>query len=67
MNPMKRVRILAGISQVELARRVGRSGSWVSLVERGYLRPFPAMRARIAKALRVPVEELWPEGEPSDE
>ena len=44
-------RILQGLSQAELARRIGKSMAWISLVERGYLHPTPAMLTAILKAL----------------
>ena len=43
-------RILQGLSQAELGRRIGRSMAWVSLVERGYLCPTPEMVIAIKKA-----------------
>jgi len=43
-------RIFQGLSQAELARRIGKSMGWVSLVERGYLRPTPEMIIAIQKA-----------------
>ena len=43
-------RILQGLSQAELGRRIGRSMAWVSLVERGYLCPTPEMVRAIKKA-----------------
>ena len=43
-------RIFQGLSQAELARRIGKSMGWVSLVERGYLRPTPEMVTAIQKA-----------------
>ena len=51
---MRRVRlrrVLLGMSQAELARRVGKSPAWMSLVERGYLRPEPPMLARLKASL----------------
>lgn len=50
-----------GLSQVELAGRVGRSESWVSQVERG-VRAVDRVpvRAALAEALEVRLEELVP-------
>ena len=51
-NPDLRVgRILLGLSQAELGRRIGKSMGWVSLVERGYLQPTPEMLTAIQKIL----------------
>jgi len=44
-------RILLGLSQHEIARRVGRSAAWISLVERGYVKPKNELREKIRKAL----------------
>jgi len=43
-------RILQGLSQAELGRRIGKSMAWVSLVERGFLYPTPEMVTAIQKA-----------------
>lgn len=45
-------RILQGLSQAELGRRIGKSMAWVSLVERGYLQPSPEMVTAIWEALK---------------
>ena len=44
-------RILSELSQAELGRRIGRSIAWVSLVERGYLKPTPEMLTAIQEIL----------------
>ncbi|MEJ5227225.1 hypothetical protein [Thermodesulfovibrio sp.] len=55
---------LIRINKAELARRIGRSRTWVTLVMNGktgnkrYGRP---TRKLIAEALGVPYEELWGE------
>jgi transcriptional regulator with XRE-family HTH domain len=46
-------RILQGLSQAEVARRIGKSMAWVSLVERGYLHPTPEMVTAIWEALEL--------------
>lgn len=52
MRRLRLKRILVGISQAELARRVGKSAAWLSLVERGYLRPGPDILARLKAVLK---------------
>ncbi len=53
MNTLKAFRILYGLKQEELARIVGRSQSWVSLVEGGRLLPQRNEAEKIAKVLKV--------------
>ena len=45
-------RLLLGISQWEVGRRVGKSAAWVSLVERGYLHPDKETQAALRQVLR---------------
>lgn len=52
MQQLRVRRILTGTSQAELARRVGKSPAWLSLVERGYLQPGPDMLTRLKAALK---------------
>lgn len=49
---------LIKINITELARAIGRSRTWVSLVLHGH-RKSPATRKAIAEALGVPYERLW--------
>ena len=56
------LRILAGETQRELGRKVGRSQSWVHLIEAGYCIPSEDDKARIAAALQVSTADIdWPE------
>jgi transcriptional regulator with XRE-family HTH domain len=47
------------LTQVQLARRVGYSVEFISLVERGVNGPSIAGLERLAKVLKVPVYELF--------
>lgn len=47
-----------GLSQEELAIRVGVKKKYISTLEAGEQRPGPLMLARIAAALEVPLDEL---------
>ena len=59
---LRELRALRGLSQVGLAVRAACSPGVVTSVERwGYV-PGPAVRSRIARALRVRVEEIWQRG-----
>lgn len=48
------------VSQAELARRIGVSESAVSMMLARRCRPQRRTLTRIAKALKVPLSELWP-------
>lgn len=56
----KVARTAAGLSQSELAERLGVSQGYVSAIERGVKIPDDALKARIAVVLKVPVASLWP-------
>ena len=57
-----RVAILrAGLRHVEVARKIGRSPSWLSQVINGWNRPSPLDRRKISRVLGVPEQELFPE------
>lgn len=63
MITLKAARQRAGLSQAELAARVGCDGSYISILERG-LRPISSARyvvlVRIARELKVNPFELFP-------
>lgn len=52
-----------GISQSELARRVGVGKTTISEIERGDRLPNVLTAIRIARALETTVEEIWGDGE----
>lgn len=58
-SPMKSTRKRQGITGRELAFFTGSSPIAISRLERG-LGGSAALMARVARVLRVPVEELWP-------
>lgn len=57
-------RIAQGLSLRELAHFAGCSHATIQRLEAGRLDVAPALRARIARALRVRVDELWPDPDP---
>ncbi len=59
-NSLKMTRHLAGLSQYEVGRRSGISQPLVSNLERGHLRPSQELRLRLADALGVPADVLFP-------
>lgn len=69
LNPerLRAARVRAGLTQAELARVIGvAGGERVSRWELGTSTPSTAMRARLAKALDIDLEELLPSQGPAD-
>lgn len=69
LNPdrLRAARVRAGLTQAELARVIGvAGGERVSRWELGTSTPSTAMRARLAKALGIDLEELLPSQGPAD-
>ena len=56
---LRQRRIEQGLTLRELVYFAGCSHGTISRLEHGTLDVAPALKARIAKALRVPVAELW--------
>ena len=69
LNPerLRAARVRAGLTQAELARVIGvAGGERVSRWELGTSTPSTAVRARLAKALGIDLEELLPSQGPAD-
>lgn len=60
---LKDLRDYHGISQSELARRIGVGKTTISEIERGDRLPNVLTAIRIARALETTVEEIWRDGE----
>lgn len=60
---LKDLRDYHGISQSELARRIGVGKTTISEIERGDRLPNVLTAIRIARALETTVEEIWGDGE----
>lgn len=63
MNKIREIREAAGLSQVELACRAHIASTNLSAIERGRLVPWPKARKALAKALKIPEAELFPQEE----
>lgn len=61
MNKLKELRDDRGLSQLELARRSRMAPGDICRIEKGAIPAYPAWRKRLAKALHVSQEELFPE------
>ena len=61
LNPIRKARLLAGLSQGDLAREMGLSQGAVSLWERGKTSPSAPKLKRLAVLLNTTVDELLKE------
>jgi transcriptional regulator with XRE-family HTH domain len=59
ISKLKFVRLTKGIRAKDLARRVGVTPAYISLLERGNRTPSKEVKRRIAKALNFPMKALW--------
>ena len=60
-NKLKEVRQNQGLSQLELSRMARIAPNTISVIESGQQYPFPGWRKRLAEALCVREEEVFPE------
>ncbi|MEK7187458.1 MAG: helix-turn-helix transcriptional regulator [Patescibacteria group bacterium] len=56
---IKRIRIKKNITQVEIAKKLGADRSFVSNLENAKTNPTLATITNLAKALNVPIDELF--------
>lgn len=56
---LKKIRIRKNVTQVEIAKILGVDRSFVSNIENGKNNPTLSTIANLAKALKVPVDELF--------
>jgi len=61
MSKLAEIRKQKGVSQLKLAQLTGISPWNISRLENGWMKPYPGWRRRIARALRAPESELFPE------
>jgi DNA-binding XRE family transcriptional regulator len=65
-NRLRVVRAERDLSQTELASQVGVSRQTISSIETGQYVPSALLALRIARALAIPIAELfWLEGDPA--
>lgn len=58
-NHLKSLRSQAGLTQAELAEKVGVSRKTINTVENGVFTPSATLALQLARALGVPVEALF--------
>ena len=56
---LKAARVLAGLTQLQLAERIGGKEIEISRIETGRARPNSEMKRRIAELLQKPVFEIF--------
>ena len=62
-NRIKEHRKLAGLTQVELARKARMASTNLSAIENGRLMPWPKVKRKLARVLKVTQSELFPSNE----
>jgi transcriptional regulator with XRE-family HTH domain len=58
---LKIARTRQRVCQYELSHRTGISQGLISLIERGYRHPTKVQAGKIAEALRINIEEIFPD------
>lgn len=58
---LKLIRLQRGLSQMQLCLLTGIHPSTLSRIENGQMYPYPGWRKRIAEALNMREEEIFPE------
>lgn len=58
MHIVRRSRLLLDMDQWSLGEAIGKSASWISLLEQGRVNPDPATTAKLAEALGIDLVEL---------
>ena len=61
--PLKLAIWQSGLTQIRIARQIGRSDSWLSRLVSGLGGASPEDRGALAEALGKPVQELFPHAE----
>jgi transcriptional regulator with XRE-family HTH domain len=56
---LKMARMIAGLTQAQLARKIGRTQALVSMLEHGHVRPSKEIRAKLEAALDLPLDVLF--------
>jgi DNA-binding XRE family transcriptional regulator len=60
VHPLRRLRLACGLPQAGLAVQAGCSPTTVLIIERWGHGPSPPVRQRLAAALGVDAQEIWP-------
>lgn len=60
MNNLRTMRLTAGISQIELAHKTHIAPQTISQIENNKIYPYPGWRRKLAKALSVKEDDIFP-------
>lgn len=63
MNRLRKARLQADKSQLKLMQETGIYFATISRIERGWLKPSEEQKQKLAKALRVDMDWLFPDKE----
>ena len=63
INKLKQARFFAGMSQIRLAQRSGIHASTISRLENGFFLPSEVQKQKLAEALDVDVDSLFPKSD----
>lgn len=66
MNNLRKFRKEQDISQLQLSRMSGVASNVISNIENDKIYAYPGWQNKIAKALNVPKEEIFPGGEKNE-
>lgn len=67
MTPLRALRMENHLLLIELAARARVSEPWLCRIEKGDKIPSVKTQRKLARALQVPVEQLWPRTEPEQQ
>lgn len=59
-NKIRELREKLGLSQSQLARKAAVNQSFLSLVENKKTTPYPKFKRNVARVLRCPIDEVFP-------
>lgn len=62
MNRLRKARLLRDMSQLKLMQTTGIYFTTISRIERGWIKPSEKQRKKLARALRVKPDWLFPDG-----
>jgi transcriptional regulator with XRE-family HTH domain len=61
LHPLKKARVLQGITQFKLSLQTSINSTRLSLLENGFIKPRQEEKEILAKVLKVDVKEIFPE------
>ena len=65
-SPLRLTRLIRGLTQIQLSLHTGITPDKISLYEHGYVEPNQDRKKKLASALNVSVDHIFPNGKKSD-